>query len=96
MSLEALPVVKVFADDADAYVPRTIINRKREPISFEPLVAVDDGPYDREAVWQGPETAVRVLHIPTAGLAPGRHRLALKIPNDVDADLGVVEVLVRT
>lgn len=96
MALEALPVVKVFADDEDGYVPRTIINRKREPIIFLPMVAVDGGPYDLEAEWVGDASAVRVLHVPTAGMAPGKHRLALKIPNDVDADLGVVEVLTRT
>jgi hypothetical protein len=90
-----LPVVRVFADDEEAYVPRVITNRKAEDIVFPAKVAVGAGPYDRDAEWQGEESPVRLLHVPTFGIPLGRHELYLKTP-DNDVSLGLVEVVART
>lgn len=90
-----LPVVRVFSDDTEAYLPRVITNRKAQDIVFTPMVAVGAGPYDLEAEWQGIESPVRLLHVPTFGIPVGRHTLYLKTP-DNDVSLGVVEVVERT
>jgi hypothetical protein len=91
----ALPVVRVFVDDEEAYVPRVITNRKNENIVFTPMVAVGAGPYDITAAWQGAESPVRMLHVPTFGIPVGTHNLYLKTP-DNDVPLGAVEVVERT
>jgi hypothetical protein len=91
----SFPVIRVFVDDEEAYVPRIVTNRKKENIGFIPMVAVGAGPYDREAEWQGEESPVRLLHVPTFGIPLGSHNLYLKTP-DNDVPLGVVEVVART
>lgn len=90
-----LPVVRVFADDEEAYVPRVITNRKAEDIVFVPKVAVGAGSYDRDAEWQGAVSPVRLLHVPTFGIPLGTHQIYLKTP-DNDVSLGFVEVVART
>ena len=85
----------VYSDDTDAYVDRQVTDNSGGTLDWTPLVAVDAGPYDVAASWQGDPGPTRTLRVPLVGLAVGTHRLYLNVPGGTNLSLGSVHVTAR-
>lgn len=91
----SLPILTAFADDPDAFVEREIA-ADGTALTFEPMLAVNDGAFDITGTWQGEVSERRILRIPVGDLAVGNYKLYLRIPGGNDLDLGWVVIALRT
>lgn len=89
-----MDVPTAYVDDTDAYFDFEVTDRTGASLTFTANVGVDSGTYSVVGTWQGTAAAVRVLRVPTSGMAAGGHNLYLQVPSGPDFFLG--RVLIKT